>query len=363
MMELAIRAARDRDTEDIVSLWRAADLVVGHNNPYEDIRFCRNSGHGEILLGTVDGVIVASVLVGHEGHRGWLYYVAVHPDRQGHRYGRQIVEAAEAWLTARHVPKVQLLIRETNTAVRDFYTRLGYINEPRLVMSKRFVDHAGWERRDPGEPVETPLIGITTTVTYLEMRDRPTRPTVPAPAKAKSSLIRAVDPTVGFYRYLYDTVGAPWTWMERRLMDDEVLKSAITAPGVEIYVLYADGVPAGFGEVNRGLKPEEVEITYFGLMPEFIGRGLGRYFINAIIDIAWNSDPRRIWVHTCDLDHPRALGNYQRAGFSVFGQGIETLPDPRAAGLPLPAPQSERSHRARPIGEALRDENVVTILR
>ena len=343
MSDLEVRAARDRDIEDVVSLWRAAGLTVPHNDPYEDIRFCRESRHGAVLLGLVGGSLVASVLVGHDGHRGWIYYVAVHPDWQRRGHGQAIVAAAEAWLTARGVPKVQLLIRETNTAVRTYYQRLGYIDEPRLIMSKRFVDHSGWERlgEDDTRPAP-PHEGITTTVTNLEMLDRPTRPTVPAPSKPKSSLVRAVNPSTSFYRFLYDTVGGPWTWMERRLMDDQTLRAAIHAPGVEIYVLWVDGVPAGFGEVDRGIKPGEVELTYFGLMPDYIGVGLGWYFINAVIDIAWASKPERIWVHTCDLDHPRAIGNYQKAGFKVFGQTVETLPDPRAAGLPLPPSRDQR---------------------
>jgi ribosomal protein S18 acetylase RimI-like enzyme len=337
MPELEIRAARDRDIEDIVLLWKATGLAVPHNDPYEDIRFCRESGHGAVLLGLVGGVVIASVLVGHDGHRGWIYYVAIHPDHQGQGHGQIIIEAAEAWLTARGAPKVQLLIRETNTGVKAFYDRLGYIEEPRLIMTKRFVDHTDWERLgEDDERSSTSHEGITTTVTYLEMLDRPTRPTVPAPSKPRTSLIHAENPTVGFYRFLYDAVGGPWTWMERRLVDDEALKAVITSDEVEIYVLWVDGVPAGFGEVNRGVKAGEVELTYFGLMPDFIGLGLGWYFINAMIDIAWASEPKRIWVHTCDLDHPRAIGNYQKAGFKVFGQGMEVLPDPRAAGLPLP---------------------------
>jgi ribosomal protein S18 acetylase RimI-like enzyme len=342
MSALEIRAARNRDTEEIVALWRAANLTVPHNDPYEDIRFCRDSRHGEVLVGLLGGTIVASVLVGHDGHRGWIYYVAVHPDHQGGGHGKTIVEAAEAWLTARGVPKVQLLIRETNTKVRAFYERLGYADEPRLIMTKRFIDHTGWEHggneseRDRTAP-STGHRGIATTVTYLEMLERPTRPTVPAPSRPRVSLVRAQAPSVSFYRYLYDNVGGPWTWVQRRLMDDETLRAAITAPDVEVYVLWANGVPAGYGEVDRGIKPDEVELSYFGLMPDYIGMGLGWYFINTMIDIAWASEPNRVTVNTCDLDHPRAVGNYQKAGFKVFGQSVQHLPDPRAAGLPLPS--------------------------
>jgi ribosomal protein S18 acetylase RimI-like enzyme len=351
MPELEIRAARDRDIEDIVSLWHAVGLTVPHNDPYEDIRFCRSSRHGVVLLGTVSGVLVASVLVGHDGHRGWIYYVAVDPDHQRQGHGTSILAAGEAWLTVRDVPKVQLMIRECNTRVRAFYDAHGYAEEPRLVMSKRFVDHAGWERQDRDEHAEGQdalLQGgrISTTVSYLEMLARPTRPTVPPPLKPRTSLIRATNPTVDFYRFLYDTVGGPWTWVERRLMDDEALKAVVTAPGVEVYVLSVDGVPAGFGEINRGIKAEEVELSYFGLMPDFIGIGLGWYFLNAVIDIAWANEPKRIWVHTCDLDHPRAIRVYQKAGFRVFGQALETLPDPRAAGLPLPHQLNERNTSA-----------------
>jgi ribosomal protein S18 acetylase RimI-like enzyme len=348
MSDLEIRAAHDRDIEDIVALWRQAGLTVPHNDPYEDIRFCRKSRHGDVLLGFSGGALVASVLVGHDGHRGWVYYVAVHPDFQGQGHGQSIVDAGEAWLTARDVPKVQLLIRETNTGVRAFYNRLGYTEEPRLIMTKRFVDHTGWDQREEND--ERPVVehdGISTTVTYLEMLDRPTRPTVPRPSKPRTALVRAENPSVGFYRFLYDSVGGPWTWMERRLMDDESLAAVITSSDVEIYVLWVDGVPAGFGEVNRGVKPGEAELTYFGLMPDYIGLGLGWYFINAMIDIAWATEPSRIWVHTCDLDHPRAIGNYQKAGFKVFGQAVEKLPDPRAAGLPLPPTSAERQNHGR----------------
>ncbi len=346
MALLEIRAARHRDTGDIVALWRAAGLTVPHNDPYEDIRFCRESRHGEVLVGMLGADIVASVLVGHDGHRGWIYYVAVHPDHQGGGHGQSIVEAAEAWLTTRGVPKVQLLIRETNTKVRAFYERLGYIDEPRMIMTKRFVDHTGWERRGEdahGAKTEADRTGISLTVTYLEMLERPTRPTVPAPSRPRVSLVRAQSPTVSFYRYLYDTVGEPWTWVKRRMMDDESLRDAITAPDVEIYVLWADGVPAGYGEVNRGLQAGEVELSYFGLIPEYIGKGLGWYFINAMIDIAWASEPNRVTVNTCDLDHPRAIGNYQKAGFKVYRQSIEREVDPRAVGLPLPPAIQDRA--------------------
>src|SRR5512145_3091732 len=111
-------------------------------------------------------------------------------------------------------------------------------------------------------------------VTYLEMLKPPTRPTVPAPPVGKIALLRAERCTVSFYRYLYNTVGEPWLWWERRLLTDTELKRIIHDANVEIYVLYVDGVPAGYAELDRR-KEDDVELAYFGLVPEFIGRKLG----------------------------------------------------------------------------------------
>src|SRR5260370_29736357 len=84
-----------------------------------------------------------------------------------------------------------------------------------------------------------------------------------------------------------------------------------------VHVLMADGVPAGFAELDRR-REGEIELVQFGLMPEFIGQGLGRYFLQWTIDRAWSYDPRRFWLHTCTLDHPAALPNYRKAGFEIY---------------------------------------------
>ncbi len=131
-----IRAYRDSDFAEVVALWRACELTRPYNDPATDIEFCRGSGHGEILVGEADGRIVASAMVGHDGHRGWIYYLAVDPARRKSGLGRRITEEAEAWLRARGVPKVQLLIRATNLGVRQFYQRLGYEDAPSVVMQR-----------------------------------------------------------------------------------------------------------------------------------------------------------------------------------------------------------------------------------
>ncbi len=164
---------------------------------------------------------------------------------------------------------------------------------------------------------------IETTVTYLEMHERSTRPTVPAPT-GKLAILRAEDPTVSFYRYLYDTVGEPWNWTDRRVIGGDELGAIITDPKVESYVLYAGGVPAGFAELDRRVEGE-VELAFFGLLPDFTGRGLGRYFLDWAIHAAWESEPKRVWVHTCDLDDPRALSVYQRAGFAAYQRRVEKV--------------------------------------
>jgi GNAT superfamily N-acetyltransferase len=161
---------------------------------------------------------------------------------------------------------------------------------------------------------------IDVTITYLEMLTRPTRPSVPAPGVGKPmALLRADPPTVPFYRYLYDTIGGPWLWTDRRIMSDSELRRVVQHPEVEVHVLYVGGTPAGYAELDRR-EPEEAQLAYFGLMPEFIGQGLGWYLLNWAIDRAWTATTARLRVNTCDLDHPRALGNYQRAGFVPYEQ-------------------------------------------
>ncbi len=169
---------------------------------------------------------------------------------------------------------------------------------------------------------------INSVITSLEMTSRPATPTPPVPAE-KIAILRAETPTVEFYRFLYNTVGGDWLWWERRVMDDETLSAIICNDLVEIFVLYVRGVPAGYCELDRRSQGE-VELVFFGLMKAFIGRGLGQYFLRWAIDQAWQSNPGRVWVHTCTEDHAKALPTYQKAGFEPIGQKTVTIIDPRA---------------------------------
>jgi GNAT superfamily N-acetyltransferase len=167
-------------------------------------------------------------------------------------------------------------------------------------------------------------------VTYLEMTARPVRPPVPLPS-GKLALMRAERCTVAFYRFLYGTVGEPWLWFERLTWSKEKLAALIEKPEVEIFVLYVGGVPAGYYELDRS-EAADIELAYFGLMPEFIGRGYGAYLLREAVDAAWQHKPKRVWVHTCTYDHPRALGVYQRAGFVVYRRDPVIFDDPRLTG-------------------------------
>lgn len=134
---LTIRPAAVTDEQAVIALWRDCGLVVPHNDPAADFRFAKRGPNSDVLVGVDESdQIAGSVMVGHDGHRGWVYYVAAAPAARGQGIGRRMMNAAEDWLRGRNVPKVQLMIRETNTAVAKFYERLNYQTEPRVVMSK-----------------------------------------------------------------------------------------------------------------------------------------------------------------------------------------------------------------------------------
>ena len=172
---------------------------------------------------------------------------------------------------------------------------------------------------------------IETVVTYLEMRAPPATPPIPPPRDGLT-IVQALQPTASFYRYLYDTVGEPWLWGDRKKLSPDALRAIVQHPDVEVHVLYVHGVPAGYAELDARTEPE-IELAYFGLIPEFIGHRLGPYLLSFAIHAAWRRRPRRFWVHTCTLDHPGALAVYRRAGFQPYKEAIEVSDDPRTLGL------------------------------
>jgi GNAT superfamily N-acetyltransferase len=156
--------------------------------------------------------------------------------------------------------------------------------------------------------------------TYLEMFAHVER--VVPPPRDGLAIVHAKKPTVAYYRFLYDTVGGNYDWTSRKKLSDTELAALLNDPRLEVHVLMANGVPAGFAELDRR-REAEIELFQFGLMPEFIGQGLGRYFLQWTIDKAWSYQPRRFWLHTCSKDHPAALPNYLKAGFTVYKEGIK----------------------------------------
>jgi GNAT superfamily N-acetyltransferase len=150
---------------------------------------------------------------------------------------------------------------------------------------------------------------------YLEMRVPP-RETL-APPREGLIFLHALRPTVPYYRFFYDVVGEQWHWDNRKRLSDAEVAAIIHDPRVEMHVLYCDGVPAGFAELDRR-QGDDIELVQFGLLPDFIGKGLGKFFLNWTIRKAWSYHPKRFWLHTCTLDHPAALPNYLKAGFALF---------------------------------------------
>jgi GNAT superfamily N-acetyltransferase len=160
---------------------------------------------------------------------------------------------------------------------------------------------------------------VSTVVTFLEMTADAQIRAMPPLNLPKLALMRAEGPPLHFYRYLYDAIGRDYYWIDRKDITDAALAELIQHPDVQIHVAYVAGVPAGFFEIDRragGL----VEIMYLGLVPEFQGRGLGKWLLSEAIAAAWAEPTKRLIVETCTLDAPKALTLYQRFGFVPYAR-------------------------------------------
>ncbi len=152
---------------------------------------------------------------------------------------------------------------------------------------------------------------------YLEMLQE--KPRDVPPPRDDLAVERAVRPAIEFYRELYDAVGKDWRWVDRKVMSDGALAAIIHDDRVEVYVLKAGGAVAGYAELDRRVDGE-VELAYFGLLPRFTGQGLGKYLLDWAVKRAWSYRPARVWLHTCEWDHPAALSTYQKAGFEIYDE-------------------------------------------
>lgn len=133
---LSVAPIEDSDVGAVVALWQRCDLTRPWNDPAADIALARLGPNSTILVGRNGETIVATAMVGHEGHRGWVYYVGVDPDHRGKEYGRAIMNAAEDWLREAGIAKLQLLVRADNTKVRAFYESIGYDEQERVIYAK-----------------------------------------------------------------------------------------------------------------------------------------------------------------------------------------------------------------------------------
>jgi GNAT superfamily N-acetyltransferase len=160
---------------------------------------------------------------------------------------------------------------------------------------------------------------VHTKTTYLEVLHPPGGEL--APPRADVRVERVVSPSCEFYRHLYSSVGGDLCWIDRLVMPEEQLQAILSDAQIEVSVLYVAGEAAGYSELDRR-NAHEFELVYFGLFPNFIGQGLGKYFLDWTLRRAWASKPDRVWVHTCDLDHPAALPTYLKSGFRIYDEKI-----------------------------------------
>jgi GNAT superfamily N-acetyltransferase len=179
-----------------------------------------------------------------------------------------------------------------------------------------------------------PVTRVGVTVTFLRMDQAPT---TPAPGLAPEfQIVRAQAPSVPFYRYLYNTVGADYLWWLRRTTPDHELAALLRDKAIALHILYAKGEPAGFFELDARTWPD-VNLSYFGLMPNAIGNGTGFAFLRAAVDAVWRHGAKGMTVNTCTADHPRALPNYLKAGFQIVRQVREIWSVPNSLNMRIPS--------------------------
>ncbi|WP_237067670.1 GNAT family N-acetyltransferase [Microbulbifer guangxiensis] len=154
------------------------------------------------------------------------------------------------------------------------------------------------------------------TTYYLEMKDPAQLRSKPKPPTLE--VVEAELREYRFNRYLYQLVGEPWQWVDKLALSDEAWREYAERDSLRTWVAYHRGSIAGYYELEQ--QPDgNVQIAYFGLAPRFVGRGFGGYLLTHALESAWAwGDTRRVWVHTCTLDHPGALGNYQARGLQLY---------------------------------------------
>jgi len=182
-------------------------------------------------------------------------------------------------------------------------------------------------------PMAEPCVEVAVDVTFLRMDEPSVGPAHPLSDGMR--IERVARCSVPFYRYLYETVGGPWLWWMRRAATDQELASVLSHPQIFVHVLYGGGEPLGFYELDAR-SSAAANLAYFGLMPQVIGRGLGRAFLRCAIDDCWAFRRPSVTVNTCTADHPRALPTYQAMGFRRLRTVREVWPVPVRLGMRIP---------------------------
>ncbi|OSP55647.1 N-acetyltransferase [Pseudoruegeria sp. SK021] len=180
------------------------------------------------------------------------------------------------------------------------------------------------------EVMDIPAGKIAAIVTHLEMVQPPRATPLAAP---NGLALRQIScPAIAWYKALYRQIGENWLWFSRLAMSDDALEAVLTDPLVEVYALSRGDQDLGLMELDFR-QPESCELVFLGITDELIGTGAGRYLMAAATARAWSQDIARFHVHTCSLDHPGAMGFYQKAGFAARRQQVEIADDPRLLGL------------------------------
>jgi GNAT superfamily N-acetyltransferase len=164
------------------------------------------------------------------------------------------------------------------------------------------------------------------TRTYLEMRSPDEL--VPAPTPDPEPQIAQMgECTVAFFRYLYEEVGRAYHWTDRLSWSDQTIRTYLATAGVSVWLMSWENAPAGYFELRQH-EDSSVEIAYFGLLPNFIGRGWGKHLLTRAVQAAWQRGGDRVWLHTCTLDHPAALPNYVKRGFRPVREEVYVISGP-----------------------------------
>jgi GNAT superfamily N-acetyltransferase len=159
---------------------------------------------------------------------------------------------------------------------------------------------------------------IEVTRTYLQLA----RPEDLNPARVDDSRIRidqVIECPASFGRYLYSEVGRLYHWIDRLPWTDGQIRAHFARSETTLWVMYSEGAPAGYFELEH-CADGSIEIAYFGLIQEFLGRGLGKHLLTAAAEQAWRAEPAHVWLHTCTLDDEAAMPNYLKRGFEPFKQ-------------------------------------------